>query len=91
MEWVWDETKAAANYRKHGICFEIAVQVFEDEFHLTNADPHPDDNRWQTIGRVQTKTLFVVHAEFDDAGTGRMISARRASASERKLYEALRF
>lgn len=90
MEWIWDERKALANYRKHGIRFEIAVQVFEDEFHLTEADPHPDDNRWQTIGLVGMATLFVVHAEFDDAGTGRVISARRATPPERRVYETLR-
>ena len=91
MEWVWDERKAEANYCKHGIRFETAVQVFDDPLFLTEADLHPDNDRWQTIGRVQMTTLFVVHAEFDVAGTGRIISARRASAAERKLYETVRF
>lgn len=91
MEWIWDERKALANYRKHGIRFEIAVQVFEDEFHLTEADPHPDDNRWQTIGVVGMATLFVVHAEIDDAGTGQIISALRATPPERRVYETLHF
>lgn len=91
MQWVWNEKKAEANYRKHGITFETAVQIFDDPFLLTQADAHSDNDRWQSIGRVYMTTLFVVHAEFEDAQTGRIISARRASAAERKLYETLRF
>jgi uncharacterized DUF497 family protein len=28
----WDEVKAKSNERKHGVCFDIAVHVFEDPF-----------------------------------------------------------
>jgi uncharacterized protein len=89
MEWVWDERKAAANYRKHGIRFETAVQVFEDAFLLTVPDPHPDDDRWRTVGVVSQSTLLVVHAEIDDKGTGRIISTRRATQTERRRYEKI--
>jgi len=30
ISFEWDETKARANLRKHGISFEIAVRVFAD-------------------------------------------------------------
>ena len=91
MEWVWDERKAAANFIKHGVLFETAVRVFDDPHLIYGPDPHPDDDRWQTIGMVQQATLFVVHTEVGDDGTGRIISARRATPSERRTYEAARF
>jgi uncharacterized protein len=91
MDWTWDPRKAAANLAKHGVLFETAVLVFDDPHLIFGPDPHPDDDRWQTIGMVSLATLFVVHTEIDDDGTGRIISARPATASERRTYEAARF
>lgn len=86
MEWTWDAAKARANLAKHGVSFEAAVLVFDDPMVLVSPDPHPDDDRWQAIGRVGLGTLFVVHAIVEE-GAGRIISARRATPSERKRYE----
>ena len=91
MKWIWDERKAEANYRKHRVRFETATQVFDDVHCITGPDPHPDDDRWQTIGMVGERTLFVVHTVIEDDGTARMVSARLATRSERRRYEALRF
>ena len=91
MEWIWDERKAAANLAKHGVLFETAAEVFADPLILTLPDPHPDDDRWQTIGMVGSRALFVVHTIAEPDGSGRIISARRATPSERKAYEASRF
>jgi uncharacterized DUF497 family protein len=91
VEWAWDENKAAANYRKHFVRFETAMLVFDDPLFLSVPDPHPDDDRWRTIGRVGTRTLFVVHTLIDAQGVGRIISARRATPMERSVYEASRF
>ncbi len=85
MDWTWDADKAQTNLRKHSVSFEAAVLVFDDPMLLTSPDPHADDDRWRTIGRVGLGTLFVVHTIFD-AGGGRIISARRATPSERKRY-----
>ena len=90
MEWSWDERKAAANYAKHGVLFETATLVFEDAHRLSDPDPHADDDRWRTIGIARSVTLFVVHTVIEADGTGRIISARKATATERKRYEALR-
>ena len=90
MEWIWDERKAASNLAKHGVLFETAALVFDDPRLLSVADPHPDDDRWRTIGVVGTGALFVVHTMFDDGG-GVIISARRATPTERRFYEELRF
>jgi uncharacterized protein len=87
-EWAWDADKARANLAKHGVSFETAVLVFDDPMLVSEPDPHPDDDRWRVIGRVAHQTLFVVHTVIDDDGLPRIVSARRATAMERKRYDA---
>ncbi len=87
MEWRWDQRKAVANKTKHGVSFELAALVFADPLHLSQPDCHPDGHRWITIGRVSSVTLLVVHTYFDHESSGRIISARKATAYERKAYE----
>ncbi|MGZ8286479.1 MAG: BrnT family toxin [Allosphingosinicella sp.] len=88
MEWTWDADKARQNVEKHGVSFEAASLVFHDPMLISEPDPHSDEDRWRVIGRVQMTTLFVVHTVIEADGTGRIISARRATPSERKRYEA---
>ena len=88
MNWTWDSDKARRNLVKHDVPFEAAVFVFDDPMLISEPDPHPDGDRWQVIGRVRMATLFVVHTVIEADGTGRIISARRATASERKRYDA---
>jgi uncharacterized DUF497 family protein len=92
VRWTWDPAKAAANRAKHGLSFETAVRVFDDPFQASKPDPHADGDRWQTIGLVGHVLLLVVHswpeAQFEDGdAAGRIISARKATANERKAYE----
>jgi len=91
MEWTWDDQKARANFVKHGVLFETAAMVFVDEYRISKPDPHVDDERWRTIGMVGETTLFVVHSVIETDGSGRMISARKATPTERRYYEGLRF
>ena len=88
MEWAWDSDKAKANWEKHRVSFETAALMFDDSMLLSEPDPHPDGNRWRVIGRIVHQTLFVVHTVVDDDAIARIISARRATASERKRYDA---
>jgi uncharacterized protein len=90
MRWTWDRDKAAANRVKHGLSFETAALVFDDPFHASKPDPHSDGDRWHTIGLVGSVLVLVVHTwpEGEEAEpTGRIISARKATAHERKVYE----
>ena len=92
MRWTWSELKNYQNRSKHGISFETAQLVFEDSLALSRPDPHPDGDRWRTIGRIGAATLFVVHPWPDwetVAGdhVGRIISARKATPRERHAYE----
>ena len=84
----WDDQKAAANLRKHGVTFEEAATVLEHSLSLTFADPDHslDELRFLTIGVSKTgRILMVAHA--DRAEAVRLISARRATRSERLFYE----
>lgn len=89
MDYEFDPRKAASNLRKHGITFDEAISVFEgDPGAYTDYDPEhsSSDLRFFTIGTSSDgKLLFISHNEVD--GRIRIISARRASRLERKLYE----
>jgi uncharacterized protein len=87
MHWTWDPKKAEANRAKHGVSFETAKAVFDDPLHLSQPDPHSDGDRWQTIGMVGPVLLLVVHTWPDEGPVGRIVSARKATAHERKAYE----
>ncbi|MGA3264275.1 MAG: BrnT family toxin [Terracidiphilus sp.] len=92
IKWIWGEEKAKANFIKHEITFSEAALVFEDPLHASRPDPHPDGDRWQTIGRVGPFLVFVVHTlpvkwESEAALIGRIISARITTSFERRAYE----
>lgn len=92
MRWIWNAEKNATNKRKHGISFETAELVFDDPLATSRRDAYPHEERWQTIGMIGTVVVLVVHTmpEPDEATgkeTGRIISARKATAHERRAYE----
>jgi uncharacterized protein len=96
VSWTWDPAKAAANRVKHGLSFDTAALVFEDPLHASRLDSHPEGDRWHTIGLVGPVLLLVVHtwpeAESEEGEpVGRIISARKATARERKIYEEGKF
>jgi uncharacterized DUF497 family protein len=88
MNCEWDERKAAANLRKHGVSFEEACTVFFDPLAATGADPDHarGEARWLTFGvSAAGRLLAVAHCDRDSAV--RIISARPATRAERRLYE----
>ncbi len=88
MEFEWDEQKAKANERKHGIDFSEAMTVFADPLSLTGYDPDHsvDEDRFITMGNsAEGRLLIVCHT--DRGEVIRIISAREASRGERKDYE----
>ena len=88
MEWTWDPEKNRENQLKHGIGFEAAVLVFEDQRNDTREDEYLYEQRWQTIGRVHGRLVIVVRTWSDREGElGRIISARRPDPFERRKYE----
>lgn len=90
MQFEWNAKKAATNLKKHGISFEEAQSVFYDEFAVQFYDDgHSDDeDRFLMLGlSCESKILLVCHCERDAGETIRIISARKATNSERKLYQ----
>jgi len=90
MTFVWDDTKDLANQKKHGISFSDARNVFADPLALIRVDHHTHEVRWQILGHWGVKILvLVVYTERKTDGTEQMriISARRASTTERRQYE----
>jgi len=88
MEFEWDPGKAAGNLRKHKVSFTEAATVFGDFLGTTAPDPDHsgDEHRYITIGlSSRGRPLLVAHAE--RRGRIRIISARKLTRNERRVYE----
>lgn len=92
----WDDANNASNQRKHGVSFDAAKLVFDDPLHVTRQDRTENGElRWQTVGIAGGVVLLLVahtwHEADPDEESGaehiRIISARRATKLERKIYE----
>lgn len=88
MTFDWDDAKAAANERKHGVTFDEAASVFLDSLAVSGPDPDHStgEARYVTFGMSGLGRLLVV-AHTHRPGNIRIISARRVTRAERKLYE----
>lgn len=89
MQFEWDPTKDQRNQEKHGIRFKEATTVFDDELQVTIRDPDHSigERRYVTIGlSIEGRLVVVSHTEDDDDRI-RIISARRTTATERRIYE----
>ena len=92
FQFEWDEAKAGANARKHGVTFEAASTVFRDPQLLTVADlEHSDtEERWFSIGWASNGTILsIVYLWLDsDPETTkiRLVSAREATQAEIRRY-----
>lgn len=91
MRVVWDESKNQINQNKHRLSFETAQLVFDDPLHVSRQERiEGGEQRWQSIGLVHGLVLLLVaHTviEADGHETIRIISARKADKTERRIYE----
>jgi uncharacterized DUF497 family protein len=88
MQFEWDPGKARLNHKKHGVSFEEALTVFYDPLSATfeDTDHSVSEQRLITVGfSSRGRLLFVSHTERGNAL--RIISARPATAHERKKHE----
>ena len=86
MQWEWDPGKARLNMRKHGIAFADDVAALEDESALTMRDDSSDrEERLVTLGLDAFGRLLVVVYTWRGERV-RLISARKATARERRRY-----
>jgi len=88
MKNEWDPGKAKSNIKKHGVSFEEAATALSDPLSATGADPDHSitEVRFITFGISELGRLLVV-AHTEKRETIRIISARKATKGERKLYE----
>ena len=88
MKFAWDPKKAASNLRDHKVTFEEGSSVFGDSLAITFDDPdHSEgESRLLTFGLSEQGRLLVV-SHTERRGVVRIISARRATRAERRIYE----
>jgi uncharacterized DUF497 family protein len=90
--FAWDAAKARQNLRKHGVSFEEAATVFADPESLDWEDVLNSEHeaRLKRMGSSAFERILVVvytlRRTSNEQETIRIISPRRASPKERKLY-----
>jgi uncharacterized protein len=82
----WNDTKARANLRKHGVDFADAATALEDDSALTMRDEFSEvEERWITIGTDALGRVLVVIYTWREENL-RLISARLATPREAAQY-----
>jgi len=87
LEFEWHKAKAEANFRRHGVGFDLATTVFNDPFAIERHDDREEYNeeRFVIIGIAESRVLlFVAYTERQERI--RIISARRATQYEQDDY-----
>lgn len=87
-DFAWNEEKAKANLKKHGVSFVEAATIFNDPRLATISDPDhsEDEDRYVSIGMSAVmRLLSVVHVFRKEKH--RLISARKATKTEKERYE----
>jgi uncharacterized DUF497 family protein len=89
LRFEWDEEKDRESRRKHGVSFEEARTVFYDDNAIEfYDDDHSEwEDRFLLLGvSSRLRVLMVCHCLREDGDVIRIVSARRATAAERKHY-----
>lgn len=93
MKFEWDENKNQSNIEKHGIDFETAARVFNDNLvAIFEDDIHSiGEKRFPAIGLIKEKNRFfsVIFTERGDVT--RIISARESNKQEKEAYYEYNF
>ena len=89
LKFEWDPNKNEINKKKHGLSFEEAREVFYDEFAILFDDPDHSigEERFLIIGSIKSEQICIVsHCYRDNENRIRIISARRATKAEQRVY-----
>jgi uncharacterized DUF497 family protein len=89
VQYEWDPAKAASNVEKHGVEFADAVGALEDDLAITIEDTSTDEERFKTLGTDFLGRVVVVVYVYRGERI-RVISARKATARQRAVYEGTR-
>jgi uncharacterized DUF497 family protein len=87
-EFEWDDDKAVSNLKKHKMSFDEGATIFNDPLvaHISDPDHSEDEERFVAIGISVEGNLLVV-AFTERSERIRIISCRKATRAERKIYE----
>lgn len=90
LNFEWDDHKEQINIKKHGLDFETAAHVFNDDYRIEKYDEKHsiDEDRYIVIGSVgnQIAILTVVYTERNSGSVIRIISARISTKDEKEEY-----
>ena len=89
LKFEWDDAKNEINRKKHGVSFEEARSVFDDEDALVISDPEhsEEEERFIILGySLRANLLVVCHCYRHLDSVIRIISARKATANETRQY-----
>ena len=86
VEFEWDTKKAQSNLEKHGVTFTEAAEAFFDPFYVEG--DASSNNEWRSfiIGYSNSQRLLLV-VYVERGARNRIISARKATRTERESYE----
>ena len=90
IKFEWNLSKAVSNKKKHGVTFEEAQSVFYDDFAIQFFDEENSEleDRFLILGYSnQSRILLICHCEKESGDLIRIISARKATTNECKLYK----
>lgn len=90
IKFEWDKNKNEINKRKHGLSFEEAKEVFGDDNAILFDDPDhsTEEDRFLIIGTTETEKVCIVsHCYRDNDNVIRLISARKATKNEKRIYQ----
>jgi uncharacterized DUF497 family protein len=90
VKFTWNPKKARSNLRKHGVSFEEAATCFDDPngCYFRNDAPAYEDRLILIAVSKKSRLIFVVHAEVGREAI-RIVSARKASPTQRRIYDGL--
>lgn len=88
LKFEWDNVKETKNIAKHGIDFDMASRIFADPFRIEFFDSSHsfDEDRYITIGEINGEVILLTVVYTEREETIRLISARKATARERRVY-----
>lgn len=90
IKFEWDSQKAKSNLNKHGVSFEEARSVFYDDnaIQFFDSESSESEDRFLMLGLSHNSgILLVCRCEREEGEVIRIISARKATAKERKFYQ----
>ena len=90
ISFQWDNKKAVANEKKHGVSFEEAKTAFFDDCAKLISDPEhsEEEDRFVLLGlSASTRLLVVCHCYRENDHMIRLISARKATRNEAEQYK----